>query len=526
MSITLYPTSRAVNALLKGRPVSADRVVVVGAGVGGLVAALELSHHGCDVTLVEAAQEPGGKMRQVATAAGPVDAGPTVFTLRGIFESLFDSVGESLDARLSLIPLEVLARHAWREGESLDLHADPARSADAIGAFAGRAEAEGYRRFAADARRVFDLLDTRFMQAARPGLLALAGSLGLAGLSIRPFESLWRALGDYFRDPRLHQLFGRYATYCGSSPFLAPATLMLVAHAEQAGVWSVEGGMHRLAACLAGLAVDRGATLRFGTAVESILTGSGEARGVRLADGEILPADAVVLNADSAALWQGLLGPQVAGAVPRPDPGLRSLSAVTWCLAAEAQGFPLARHSVFFSSDYRAEFAAITDAGRLPDEPTVYVCAQDRTGTDAAPAGAERLFCLVNAPARGDEGLPDDKEIERCETAMMMRLARSGLRLAIRDRSVTGPTQFARMFPGTGGSLYGTATHGAMASFRRPGSRTAIRRLYLAGGSVHPGPGVPMVALSGRLAARTVLADLTSHAPWRRMAMPGGMSMR
>lgn len=499
---------------------------MVGAGVGGLVAALELAHHGCAVTLVEAERGPGGKMRQVVTAAGPVDAGPTVFTLRGVFDSLFDSVGESLDAHLPLMPLDVLARHAWREGEVLDLHADQARSAEAIGAFAGRAEAEGYRRFAADARHVFALLDKRFMQAPRPGLVGLAGSLGLAGLSIRPFETLWKALGDYFRDPRLHQLFGRYATYCGSSPFLAPATLMLVAHAEQAGVWSVDGGMHRLAACLADLAADRGADLRYGATVESIVTGSGEARGVRLVGGEIVPADAVVLNADIAALWQGLLGPQAVRAVPRPDPGLRSLSALTWCLAAEADGFPLAHHSVFFSADYRAEFAAIMDARQLPDDPTIYVCAQDRTGTGAASTGTERLFCLVNAPPRGDEGLPDDKEIARCETAMMTRLARSGLRLSIRDRSVTGPAQFARMFPGTGGSLYGTATHGAMASFRRPGTRTAISRLYLAGGSVHPGPGVPMVALSGRMAARTVLADLTSRSAWRRTAMPGGMSMR
>lgn len=506
--------------------VGADRVVVIGAGLGGLVAALELAHHGCAVTVLEAAPVPGGKMREVATAAGPVDAGPTVFTLRGVFDALFDSIGESLDAHLPLTRLDVLARHAWGAGETLDLFADPERSAEAVGGLAGAAEAAGYRRFAADSRRVFELLDARFMQAPRPGLVGLAGSLGLAGLSIRPFETLWKALGDYFADPRLRQLFGRYATYCGSSPFRAPATLMLVAHAEQAGVWTIDGGMHRLARCLAGLAADRGAVLRYGTPVEAILTGSGEARGVRLAGGEIVPADAVVFNADVGALSQGLFGSGVARAVPRPDPAMRSLSAVTWCLAAEASGFPLARHTVFFSADYPAEFAAIAGVGRLPDDPTVYVCAQDRVEAGPEPSGTERLFCLVNAPPAGDDGRPDEREIDRCATAMTIRLARSGLRLSVSDRTVTGPVRFARLFPGTGGALYGTATHGAMASFRRPGTRTAIGRLHLAGGGVHPGPGLPMVALSGRLAARAVMKDLASRVPWHRTAMRGGMSMR
>ncbi len=494
--------------------------------MGGLVAALELAHQGCAVTVVDAASGPGGKMRQVETRCGPVDAGPTVLTLRTVFDALFDSVGENLDDHLSLAPLDILARHAWTGDGTLDLFADPGRSADAIGDLAGGAEADGFRRFAADSRRVFELLDTRFMQAPRPGFVGLAGSLGLAGLAIRPFETLWKALGDYFSDPRLRQLFGRYATYCGSSPFMAPATLMLVAHAELAGVWSIEGGMHRLARCLAGLAAGRGADLRYDTPVEAILTGAGEARGVRLASGETIAADAVILNADASALWQGLLGPDVAAAVPRSAPAMRSLSAVTWCLAARAGGFPLARHTVFFSADYRAEFAAITAAGRLPDDPTIYLCAQDRTGTGPPPAGPERLFCLVNAPPTGDLGRPDEKEIDRCETAMMTRLTRSGLTLDISERTVSGPADFARRYPGTGGALYGTATHGAMASFRRPGTRTAIGRLYLAGGSVHPGPGLPMVALSGRQAARTVLADLTSRAPWRRMATRGGMSMR
>lgn len=500
-------------------------MVIVGAGIAGLTAAMLLAHQGYAVTLVEAADHAGGKIRGVETAAGTLDSGPTVFTMRPVFEALFASVGERLADHLALTPLDILARHHWLDGSTLDLFADPARSAEAIAAFAGPAEAEGFRRFCTDAARVYHLLDAPFMQAERPSMLGLTASLGLGGLAIRPFETLWSVLGGYFRDERLRQLFGRYATYCGSSPFAAPATLMLIAHAEQEGVWSLPGGMQDLAGAVTALALARGATLRLGCAVAEVLVGNGRAAGVRLASGEEIAAEAVIHAGDASALAKGLLGGDTRRAVPPPDPALRSLSAVTWCLAARAEGFPLAHHSVFFSADYAAEFAAL-GAGRLPDDPTIYVCAPDRTGGSARADGDERLFCLVNAPARGDDGRPDPGEIARCETRLMQRLAAAGLSLTISDRTVTTPGDFARRFPGTSGALYGSATHGAMASFRRPGSRSAIPGLYLAGGSVHPGAGVPMAATSGRLAASAVMADLTSRSTSRRTAMPGGMSTR
>ncbi|TXM88065.1 hypothetical protein FV222_28305, partial [Methylobacterium sp. WL103] len=187
-------------------------------------------------------------------------------------------------------------------------------SADAIADFAGPREADGYRRFCARSEQVFRTLDAPFIRGARPGPVDLARRAGLSGLGdlwrIQPFATLWGALGDYFRDPRLRQLFARYATYCGSSPYQAPATLMLVAHVEQAGVWSIAGGLSQLAAAIAELASERGATLRTGARVERILVSGGAVSGVMLVGGERIAADAVVMNGDVSALAAGLLGPE------------------------------------------------------------------------------------------------------------------------------------------------------------------------------------------------------------------------
>ena len=343
-------------------------VVVIGAGIGGLVAALDLARQGCAVTLVEKETAPGGKMRQVVVGGAPVDAGPTVLTMRWIFDELFADAGTSLDAHLRLAPAKILARHAWSESERLDLHADLERTVDAIGAFAGSADAAGYRTFCARAQAIFETLDGPFIRRQRPRLDQLVASYGLFGMGrlrqISPFATLASALGEHFRDPRLQQLFGRYATYCGSSPYLAPATLMLVAHVERVGVWLVDGGMHALATTVADLAVQQGAILRYGTAVRRIERTTDAVSGVVLDDGERLSADAVVVNADVAAVNTGLFGEAVAAAAPRSSS--RSLSAITFAMSAKTGGFPLVRHNVFFSGDYPAEFAALVGGGACP----------------------------------------------------------------------------------------------------------------------------------------------------------------
>ena len=510
------------------------RVVVVGAGIGGLVSALLLSRQGLAVTLVEAADAPGGKMRRVQVDGAGIDAGPTVFTMRWVFEQILEQAGCSMADLPALTPLRTLARHAWRgQARTLDLHADARASAQAIGEFAGAAEARRFEAFCAQARAVYRTLEGPYIRAPRPSFAGMSLALGPRGLAtlggLGPFASLWRALARHFHDPRLQQLFGRYATYCGASPWQAPATLMLVAQVELDGVWSVQGGMHAVAQAFARLAAHSGVALRYASPCERILVEGGRARGVQLAGGEQIAADAVVFNGDPQALATGLLGDAAQRAVPRLPAASRSLSALTWAAHVRTEGFALARHNVFFDDDYASEFADVFQHGRLPQRGTVYVCAQDRLDGEAGPdRGPERLLCLVNAPAAGDRRAFEPEEIDPCEQRSLQLLRACGLQIHWQPQQVqrTTPWHFARLFPATGGALYGQATHGWMSSFRRPGSASAIPGLFLAGGGVHPGPGVPMAALSGQRAAATVMAHLGSTSRSRRAAISGGTSTR
>jgi len=517
-------------------------ILIIGAGVAGLSAAALLAARGEPVVVLERHGHPGGKLREVTAGGRQVDAGPTVFTMRWVFERLFAEAGGDFASAIKLLPTHILARHAWDGERQFDLFADQDESEAAIGDFFGAREASGYRGFCREARSIFEVLRESFLDATLPTPFSMMQRIGWAklpsALAIRPHQPLWRAVSRHFRDPRLRQLFGRYATYCGSSPFVAPATLMLIAHVEREGVWLVEGGMHAVAKAIERLARANGAQFRYNSHVSEILVENGRACGVRLAGGEEIRSRAIVCNGDPAALAIGLFGAGARAATPPAPAAQRSLSSFTWMISANTSGsFPLVRHNVFFSPDYKAEFDAIFRDRKVPARPTVYICAQDRDdGGGRTGTGPERLQLIVNAPPIGDTHHFSETERATCETQTFGFLAACGLTIertapssapaSAPESVLVTPTDYEGLFPATGGALYGRANHGWQAPFQRPGSASRLPGLYLAGGGTHPGAGIPMASLSGRLAADRLLADLPSMPSSQPGDTPGGTSTR
>ena len=498
------------------------RTVVIGAGFGGLAAAIRLAAAGHAVTVLEAASTVGGKARALPSEAGPVDTGPTVLTMRGVFDDLFALAGERLEDHVTLIPQAILARHWWQDGSTLDLTPDRDANIAAVTAFAGAREGRAFARFDAMAEKLRLAFDAPVMQSGRPDLRAIArAALRTPAIwpALLPGMTLDRLLRLTFRDPRLRQLFGRYATYVGGRPTHVPAVLAIIWRAEAQGVWAVLGGMHQLASALAALLVRLGGKIMLSTAARRILVHGHHVTGVETDQG-CISAGNVVFNGDPAALTAGLLGAGASHVLPARAATPRSLSAQVWAFAAQVSGLPLVHHNVFFTADPHEEFGPIGQ-GRAATAPSLYVCAQDRI--QETPTGLERFEIIINAPA----GLPDTPEEDRlCQTRTFQTLARFGLTFspAPPTTALTTPATLAQMFPASQGAIYGRSPEGMLATFRRPTAQTSLPGLVLAGGGCHPGAGVPMAALSGKHAAAVILSAPISASRLAPTAMPGGTS--
>ncbi len=486
--------------------------IVIGGGVGGLAAAVHLARAGVRVRLYEQATTLGGKLAEVTLGGRQFLTGPSMLTMRGVFEDLFGGAA-ALAAALELQPVDPLCRHFFADRSQLDLYSDVERSRAAIAAFASARDADGYLAFRRHAEKIYQAVRGPFME--RPlALPELLNPLMLKRFTqIDGLRTLWKAVASFFVDPRLRQLFARYATYTGSSPFHAPGTLAVVAHVEnEYGIFTCRGGLYRLAEALEQLLRTLGGEIELGVAVDEIVVERDRAVGVRRQGrAGVERADVVVANGDAATVYGSLLpGSRVArkaGAKYAAEE--LSLSAYVLLAVAERAPIALLPHNVFFSGDYAREFDELVERRRPPSDPTVYVRADDRG--EPQYTLSERVVLVTNAPPLDERGRHIDwsAEAPRCRQRIERTLAGHGWTLKTEHSQAQTPVDFAARFLGSKGAIYGLASNAKLAAFKRPAHRVAgIERLYLCGGTTHPGAGLPMVCLSAKMAATMALEDL------------------
>jgi phytoene desaturase len=493
------------------------RVVVIGAGMGGMAVAARLAVKRHDVTVVEQATTYGGKLGTVERDGFVFDTGPSLLTLPAVYRDLFLKTGGALEDAIDLQDLEPAFGYRFGDGTTMDMPGvDTARCARALGEALGGTAEQQWRAYMRRAGDMWQVTRRPFLEAELTGLrdlLPLARNLSDVR-TVAPFRSQRTVASSYLHDPRLRMLADRYATYAGSDPRKAPAALATIPYVEQTfGAYHVGGGVRRLADALHARTLERGVAYRFGADVTEVMTASTGVTGVRLADGEVIDADVVVANADATHLYRDLVrDPRGAAALRRVRRATPSLSGFVLLLAVRGRTPGLRHHNVWFPSDYDAEFDAIFGRHARPvDDPTVYVCAPDDP-LMRPDADHESWFVLVNAPRHSTTGERSTVDWTATGLADAYRdriLAVMAARgFDVRDRllwcEVRTPADLERDTRAPGGAIYGTSSNGARAAFLRPANRSPVPGLFLVGGSAHPGGGLPLVGMSADLVATLI----------------------
>ena len=475
-----------------------------------MAAALRLAGGGHDVVLLERNAVLGGKLASRTVDGFTFDTGPSLLTLPEVFDDLFAVTGTSLAEVADPVRLDPICRYRWPDRSGFDHRADLPGAVSAVEQLAP-GEGQAFAAYLHHGRRVWEVSQRTFFAGPMESPVDLVRRMrSPADLwRIDALRTLHARARSSFDDPRLVQWAGRYATYSGSSPYAAPATLACIPWIEQSsGAWYLRGGLAGLAQALGTAMAGAGVEVRTGVEVDAVRADATAVRGVRLAGGESVDADVVVANVDATHLYADLLPDR--RALRRVLRAPVSSSGFGLLLAVEGRTDGLAHHNISFSGDETAEFGDIFDRHRAPADPTLYLCVSALTDASQAPAGCENWSVLANVPPAAE--VDWDVEAEPYRDHLLELLGRRGWDVGGRLRSVEviTPADIAERYRSWQGAIYGTSSNGRRAAFLRPANRGPRRGLYLVGGSSHPGGGLPLVAMSSAIVATMVESDLGS----------------
>jgi phytoene desaturase len=487
--------------------------IVVGAGAGGLAAAITLAATGKRVVVVEALDQPGGKAGTRIIDGVEVDTGPSVLTLPHVFQDLIAMSGLDPSRELTLRRTSPSFRYLYPDGTRVDIHHELEDTLESVEATLGNEAARELNDFLRYAAGIWDAAAPVFVFGPAPNVSGILGR-GLSALGavarIDPFSDMASAIDKRVRSPYLRMLLKRYATYNGSDVRAAPATLNCIAHVELAlGGWGVEGGIGALVRALVRAAAELGVVFRYRSPVRRLLLEGGVVSGIATDEGVFL-APTVVMNADVAHVVTDLIPAGTRHGIRRSDrPSMSGYNAIF-----RARRSARAPHTVLFPRDYDAEFVDIFDRDRPPADPTVYLCAQEACHGRRGWSDHEPLFVMANAPPEPEGRSRPDAVWHELRDVVRQRLLEARL-IENHDEMVweRTPADLARLFPGSRGAIYGASSNGMTAAFQRPDNVVAkVPGLFLASGSAHPGGGLPLAAQSGCEAAKAALAATDEEA--------------
>jgi phytoene desaturase len=481
---------------------ASGEVVVVGAGLAGLAAALHLAGRGRAVTVVERDATPGGRAGRLDVGGYRIDTGPTVLTMPDVIEDAFAAVGETTADRLDLIRVEPAYRAVFADGSELDVHTDADAMAAEVARFAGPAEADGYRRLRAWLTGLYEAEFGRFIAANFDSPLSLAGPALARLAAMGAFRRLDPAIGRFVRDERLRRVFTFQSLYAGQAPQRALALYAVIAYMDTvAGVYFPRGGMRALPDALAAAAAAAGVTFRYGSPVTALERAGSRVRAVRTADGARIACDAVVLATELDTAYALL------GRAPRRPVALRpSPSAVVLHVGADRQRPGAAHHTIAFGGAWRETFREIIDAGQLMSDPSLLVTRPTATDPGLAPPGRDLLYVLAPAPNLAAGSI--DWDSTAGDYAGRLIAAAGRVLPGLGDRAevlkVVTPADWARQGLTAGTPFSYAHTFWQTGPFRPGNLPRGAGNAVLAGCGTVPGVGVPTALISGRLAADRV----------------------